>query len=147
MMTMVLLLTALCFAQEPQTFDPLPVDHDESGTLLKGILVDEATYAELLTLRTMAKTQAVEIESFEDWQAREEAIFEYTVTTLKSTCHDGMVSMRTHYDGELDRTSKRNFGEKHGFPLGIAIGVTVTTVLAVGTIAAVSEVYEVSVIR
>jgi hypothetical protein len=142
-----LLLTTLALAQEPQTFEPVPVDHEVGGEVLRGILVDEATFAELVRLRTETTTQAVEIESFEAWQVKHEELFDQTVLDLRSTCDDGMTSMRKHYDGELERASKRKFFEKHGFPLGTAVGITVTTILAVGTIAAVSEVYEVQVIR
>ena len=141
------LLSVLALAQEPQTFDPLPVDHEVDGKVYQGILIDEATFTELMELRTEAQSQALEIESFVQWKETQTALFDMTVTDLRSTCDDSLGRMREHYDRELDRSSKRKFFEKHGMPLGVAIGVTVTTVLAVGTIAAVSEVYEVQVIR
>lgn len=143
----VALLSALALAQEPQTFDPIPLDHEADGKVYQGILIDEATFTELLELRKEVQTQGIEIQSFVQWKETQTTLFDLTVTDLRTTCDDSLASMRVHYDRELDRSSKRKFFEKHGLPLGVAIGVTVTTVLAVGTIAAVSEVYEVQVIR
>ena len=144
---MVLLMAASVWAQEPQQFDPMPVDHEASGEVYRGILVDEKTFKELMSLRVEVKSLSDEVVAFESWQDRQRDLFDQTVGSVRATCDEGMTSMRKHYDTELDRASKRKFFEKHGFPLGVAVGVTASTVLAVGTIAAVSEVYEVQVVR
>lgn len=134
-----LMLASLAFAQEPQTFEPAPVDHvAEGGVVLKGILVDEATYAELGALRVQVKSQATEIGSFEEWKAAQSTVFDKALTTIKEEHTAGQERLTTHYEGALKKAKRKDGFQRHSFPIGMAsgffAGVVVTTVLTVAVV-------------
>lgn len=131
---MLLLLTALAFAQEPQEFSPVPADVEVDGKLLQGILVDEKTYAELGELRVAVKKLEKDIVSFEEWRDAQIQVFDTTVTALKQEHEAGQQRLVDHYEDALKQAKRKDAFQRHGFTLGVAVGVVSTTVLTIAVL-------------
>jgi len=136
----ILLLASLVFAQEPQVFDPIPADVGD----LSGILVDEETFSELGELRVAVATKDAEIMSFEAWQRSHETLFLTTMEEMQTTCEEGQDRLTAHYEGALEHERKKDFVQRHGFPLGVAIGVVGATVVYLGAVHLYGEVLTVN---
>lgn len=132
---MVLLLSALAFAQEePQEFDPVPADVEVEGHVLQGILVDEKTYTELGELRVEVQRLKADIESFEEWKASQSTILEQSLAAIREEHASSQEQLVVHYEEALKRAKKKDALQRHGFTLGVAVGVVATTVLTVAVI-------------
>mgnify|MGYP003629341456 CR=1 FL=1 len=131
---MIYLLMAVAFAQEPQAFDPLPADVEVAGTMYRGILVDEATFAELGRLRVLKTQHEEKIEayqSFEEWSQQHLAT---SLTAVETECASGRTLLVDHYEGALKEAKRKDFFQRHGLGVGIAIGVLSTTALTIGIV-------------
>lgn len=120
---MIWLLLSLALAQDPQEFRPVPGSEVVDGETLEGILIDEETYKELGKLRVDVKTQAVELEAFEDWKITQDRLFVDSLRETQQSCQEGMVELQQHYDRALEKTQKKDSLQRHAMPVGIAIGV------------------------
>ena len=123
---MIWLLVSLAFA-EPQEFGPVPGSEEVEGEVLEGILVDESTYIELGKLRVEVKAQVAEIQAFEEWKTERDKIFVESVTGVQTSCKDGMIELQQHYDKALAKAQKKDALQRHAMPIGIALGVVVST--------------------
>ena len=148
---MILLLLSVALAQEPQVFDPLPADVKIGTRTYSGILVDEATFTELGSLRVDVKAKEQEILAFEEWKKERDELFTVSLSTMKVTCEEGNKAILAHYDTALlaadervKDAGKRTFLEKHGFEMGVALGVVGATVLYLGSSYFYGQVLEVS---
>jgi len=132
---MLLLLSALAFAQEePQEFDPVPADVEVGGEVLRGILVDEKTYTELGELRVEVQRLEADIESFEEWKASQDIILEQSLAAIREEHAAGQERLTVHYETALKQAKKKDALQRHGFTLGVAVGVVATTVLTIGVL-------------
>ena len=131
---MILLLASLALAQEPQVFDPIPYDAKIDGKTYAGILVDEATFTELGTLRVAVKSQDGELLAFEEWKARQDEIFTTSMGLMKTTCEEGQQSLVTHYEDSLKAERKKDWFQSHAFPVGVAAGLVGATAIYLGAV-------------
>jgi hypothetical protein len=129
--TVLLLLSTLVLAQDPQVFDAVPLDAEVNGEVLQGILIDEATFSELVKLRVETTSQQQEILFFEEWKAQEDKRFTLTVDTLKASAAEGQERLQLFYEGELKRAKRKDALQRHAFPLGVAVGVVASTALTI----------------
>ena len=134
------LLLSTALAQEPQVFDPVPVDVEVNGEMLKGILIDEKTFMELGELRTIKKEQDAKIAAYQDFESWSKEHLNSSLLAIKTECVAGQERLTTHYEEVLKREKRKDFFQKHGFSFGVAIGVIGATALTV----AVLNVYDVS---
>lgn len=119
---MLAFLAAVALAQAPQTFDPVSADVRIDGKTYSGILVDEATFAELGRLRVQAETNAAEIKSFEEWKAKEETLFTTTIGALHQEHLDGQKRLTDFYEKQLREEKTRDAFQRHAFALGLVTG-------------------------
>lgn len=119
------LLVAL--AQEPTTFAPVPGEEVVGGKKLEGILIDEATFAELGRLRVEAAAQQDKLLAFESWKETQDSLFLSSLQQTQQTCQENMLNLQNHYDKALDKASKKDALQRHSFPLGVAVGVVAST--------------------
>lgn len=125
------LSTAL--AQEPQTFQPLIVDHtDADGIVYRGILVDEYTFSELGELRLQARSLRSELSAFEDWKRDHEVLFTTTLDKLQAEHASGQAALTQHYEEALLKAQRRDKWQRHSFAVGVAVGVIGAAALTVG---------------
>jgi chaperonin cofactor prefoldin len=129
---MLWLLLATALAQDAQEFRPVPGSEIVEGERLEGILIDEATYKELGKLRVDVKEQANELEAFEEWKETQDKVFVDSLTKTQKTCQEGMVELQQHYDKALQRAQKKDALQRHAMPIGIAVGVVVSTAVYAG---------------
>jgi len=138
MIRLALLLSVLwsspAVAEDAQAFDPIPASAAVDGETLNGILVDEATAAELFLLRSEVDALTIDLVATEDRLGRQIAIEKMTAEALRAHHDREMSAMQAYYMGLLEDNSKRTFRERHGFDVGIAIGVagTVSAVVVAG---------------
>lgn len=125
-----LLLVSLAFAQEPMVFDPIPADVGD----LAGILVDEATYAELGALRVQVAKLEADAISYEEWRIEKDKVFYTTVTAIREESEVGQIRLTTHYEAALLAAKKKDALQRHGFTLGVAVGVVSMTALTVAVV-------------
>jgi hypothetical protein len=136
----ILLLPWTARAQEPAVFDPIPFDAQIDGVKYPGILIDEGTYQELGRLRVETKTQKTELQSFEEWKADHEQLMRASLEEMKTTCEEGQTTLTDHYEEALRREQKKDFFQRHGFPLGVAVGVVASTAVYLGAVHLYGEV-------
>ena len=129
-LALILLMPGLAWADEPQLFDPVVVDVEVDGETLSGVLVDEPTIEELIQLRAETKSLSLEVEALEKRLATQLEIEVSVRESLRSHHEQQMTVMRDFYSARLDESYKRSLREKHGFEIGVGVGV-------VGTVAAV----------
>lgn len=128
-----MMLWVVCaFAQEPQSFAPIPADVRIDNKLYEGILVDEATFVELGELRVLKKEQEVKLQAFADWRSSTEAIRAKELESLRQEFKLGQDRLTDHYEAELKSARKQSFLQQQGFSLGLAIGIVGATVLYLG---------------
>lgn len=127
-----LLLCTLAYGQDAQTFDPIPADYTQEGEVLQGILVDEATFKELVQLRTDAQAYRAEVQSFEDWKTQEDKRFAEALGAVKLTCEEGTERLVAHYESALKREKKKDWLQRHGFPIGVTAGLVGATAIYLG---------------
>lgn len=129
---MITLLLSAAFAQEPQVFDPVPADVKIDGVAYSGILVDEATFAELGQLRVLKMEQEGKLEAFADWKTWADTHYSQEAIALRSECVLGQTKLTDHYEDLLKTERKRNFFQQQGFSLGIAVGLVGATGIYIG---------------
>ena len=129
---MILLLLSVALAQEPQVFEEFPADVTVAGKTYKGILVDEATYKELIQLRLDVKTKDAELLAFETWKAEEEKRFEAALGLTRKACEEGQTLLVDHYEDALKTEKKKDFFQRQGFPIGVAVGLVGATAIYIG---------------
>ena len=131
LLTLSLLMSAPAFAQEATNFDPVPASVEgEDGLTLHGILISEEDYIELGELRVQVATLENEVAALEEAQAAKEDIWLMTEEALRVRHEEDLQGLRGFYSLELERASKRTAMEKHGFGIGVGVGI-------IGTVAAV----------
>lgn len=131
---MIWLLLASALAQEPQEFTPVPVDVEVSGEVLQGILVDEATYTELGELRVLKREQEIKLEAHQDFETWAKEHLDTSLTAVRDECATGQAKLVDHYESALKKEKRKDWFQRQGFPLGIAIGVVGTTALTIGVL-------------
>jgi hypothetical protein len=120
-----------CTALAQDTFDPLPSTAEVDGETVNGILIDEKTAEELFLLRSEVAALNIELDATELRLTKQLEIEKMTAEALRVHHEREMLAMQTYYMGLLEDSSKRTFREKHGFDVGIAVGV-------LGTVAAIA---------
>jgi len=141
---MIWLLLTAALAQEPQTFTEFPADVEQDGEVYKGILVDEETYSELIELRVAVATKDAEIESFERWQASHTALMKTSLLEVRTTCEEGQQRLVDHYEGALEHERKKDWLQRHAFPVGVAVGLVGATAVYLGAVHLYGEVLTVN---
>jgi hypothetical protein len=131
---MILLLLSLAAAAEPQVFDEFPADVVVAGKTYAGILVDEATYEELIRLRVSDDTKTAELKAFETWKAEEDARFTAALGLTKKACEEGQTLLVSHYEDALKTEKKKDFWQRQGFPVGVAAGLVGATAIYLGAV-------------
>lgn len=132
---MFLLFAFLALGQEPMEFEPVPADiTDAHGTLLQGILVDESTFMKLGELQAEVKRLEADVQSFEEWKAERDQIFDSTLQTLREEHEAGQQRLVTHYEDALKQAKRKDAFQKHAFTIGVALGVVGTTALTIGVL-------------
>lgn len=117
----------------------MPADVTINGQTFAGILIDEKTYMELGRLRKADEVNTEKLQTFEQWRKEENVRFEKALGMVRDSCKDGQDRLVAHYDAallsadeRLKKASKRNFMEKHGFQMGVGLGVVGATAAFAG---------------
>jgi len=116
------------------TFNPVPADVTVDGYPLSGILVDEETFSELGRLRTEVRAKEKELEAFTEWKASNDKIVRESLEAIRAQEEASRSDLIEHYETALERAGRRDALQKHGFPLGIAVGVVGSTILTVAVL-------------
>ena len=131
---MILLLAAVALAQDPQEFLEFPADVVVEGNSFSGILIDEATYSELIELRVAVATKDAEIASFAEWRESQTVLFDTSLTHVQHACEEGQNKLVAHYEKSLERERKKDWMQRHSFPVGVALGVVGATAAYLGAV-------------
>ena len=123
---------AYALAQEPQSFPPMPADVRIDSKTYEGILVDEATFAELGQLRLLKKENEAKLQAFSEWRLATESIRAKELSALRDEFQLGQDRLTEHYESELKSARRQGFIQQQGFSLGIAIGIVGATALYLG---------------
>ena len=129
---MILFLAAVALAQDPQEFLEFPADVVVEGNSFSGILIDEATYSELIELRVAVATKDAEIASFAEWRESQTVLFDTSLTHVQHACEEGQNKLVAHYEKSLERERKKDWMQRHSFPVGAALGVVGATAAYLG---------------
>jgi len=130
----VILLISTAFAQTPQVFEPQVADLAIEGKPYSGILVDEATFAELGRLRVLQTEQAAKIAAYQDWESFTKNNFSTTLEAVREECDTGQSRLVAHYEQILKREKRRDFFQQHGFAIGMAAGLVGATGVYLGAV-------------
>lgn len=120
--------------EEPQSFEPQAVDVQIDGELFRGILIDEATYAELGQLRTLKTVNETKQKTWEEWKLQNRKDFQLAIDAVKTSAQERLQSTHDFYDKELKKAGKQDKLQKHLFPLGVAVGVVGSTAITLGAL-------------
>ena len=133
---MIPLLCALASAQEPDVFEPRPLVADVAG-----ILVDEATFAEYLTLRNDAEHATAQLDAAAWRLTREQEICTEERTRLVALQEGLLSDVRAAYAAQGAPT----WWERHDGALGFVAGGLVVGAVGVGVVAAYGHAFSGSV--
>ena len=94
---MLLLISLLAVAQEPQTFPPFPVDVVQEGVTYQGILIDEETFGEYGKLKVLTREQEAKLAVYQDFGELYDAQFHLALRTLTEDHERGQKLLVEHY--------------------------------------------------
>ena len=130
---MTLLWLGLAFAQEaPQEFPPQVADVTLEGVHYRGILIDEGTYAELGTLRTLKIEYGAKLETWEEWKEKNDVDFRLAIESVEALSKKQLQDQRDFYDDALKKEQRKDWFQRQAFPLGVGVGVALTTITFLG---------------
>lgn len=121
-----ILIASVALAGEPQSFESFPATVARGGVTYTGILVDEETIKELLTLRAEVKELRVTKDALTTRLDEKSTIYKDTLAQVREQQVEQLKAMDAFYSTRLQEASRRTFIEKNGVAVGVSIGVAVT---------------------